>query len=60
MENKKIINSEEIKHYIQQEKIQYIKVGITDVDGVLRGKYMHSDKLTRFVLSLPNSRINSW
>ena len=47
MENKKIINSEEIKHYIQQEKIQYIKVGITDVDGVLRGKYMHSEKFMK-------------
>ena len=47
MENRKKINSEQIKHYILQEKIQYIKVGVTDVDGVLRGKYMHSEKFMK-------------
>ena len=35
---------EQVRDYIATNDIQYIKVGVFDVDGVLRGKYMHRDK----------------
>ncbi len=34
----------EIKARIETQDIQYIKIGVFDMDGVLRGKYMHRDK----------------
>lgn len=35
---------EEIKHALENNHIEYIKVGAFDIDGVLRGKYMSRDK----------------
>ena len=34
----------ELEDLFRKKNIQYVKVAITDIDGVLRGKYMHVDK----------------
>lgn len=34
----------DIKKGLRQKKIEYVKVGAFDVDGILRGKYMQVDK----------------
>lgn len=38
-------NVEEIIKFLEKEQISYAKVGVFDIDGVLRGKYMGRDKL---------------
>ena len=35
----------ELKAYVEQSPMPYAKVGVFDIDGVLRGKYMTRDKL---------------
>ena len=35
---------QELKALLKDLNTQYVKVAITDVDGILRGKYMHVDK----------------
>lgn len=35
---------EEIRKQFDDRAIQYVKVGVFDADGVMRGKYMHRDK----------------
>ena len=37
-------DTQELKVFFKEKNIQYVKVAITDIDGVLRGKYMHVDK----------------
>ncbi|MGD9919833.1 MAG: glutamine synthetase family protein [Pseudorhodoplanes sp.] len=37
-------NVEQVLAYVRDKNIQQVKVGLTDVDGVLRGKYMARDK----------------
>lgn len=44
MDTSEITTPEAARKLIEREDIQYIKVGVFDVDGVLRGKYMHRDK----------------
>jgi len=34
----------ELERYIERERLRYFKVAVTDVDGVLRGKYLCRDK----------------
>lgn len=41
----------EIKSNLEQAGIEYIKVGVFDMDGILRGKYMKRDK---FVSAIDN------
>jgi len=36
----------QLNQHLDQTGIEHIKVGVFDVDGVLRGKYMHRDKFT--------------
>ena len=40
-------NASDVKAYLDASNAQYIKVAITDIDGVLRGKYMHKDKFLK-------------
>ena len=40
-------NLDSIKEFLNQSNIDYVKVAITDIDGVLRGKYMHKDKFLK-------------
>ena len=35
----------DLKRYVEQSDLPYAKVGVFDIDGVLRGKYMTKDKL---------------
>jgi len=35
----------ELKAYVEQSPLSYAKVGVFDIDGILRGKYMTRDKL---------------
>ena len=45
------VDSQEIKLALQQKGVEYVKVAITDLDGVLRGKYMHVDKFLKSIES---------
>ena len=45
------VDSQEIKSALQQNSVKYVKVAITDLDGVLRGKYMHVDKFLKSIES---------
>ena len=42
---------QEIKLTLKQNKVEYVKVAISDLDGVLRGKYMHVDKFLKSIES---------
>lgn len=39
-------NAKDIINLMDREQLSYAKVGVFDIDGVLRGKYMGRDKLT--------------
>ena len=47
MNLRKLKNADDIKVYLDSVNSQYVKVAITDIDGVLRGKYMHKDKFIK-------------
>ena len=47
MKIRKLKSAEEIKKFLDSSKTRYVKVAITDIDGVLRGKYMHVDKFIK-------------
>ena len=38
------MNSDAIKGFLDENGIDNVKVGVFDMDGILRGKYMHRDK----------------
>jgi len=44
MEAPKIKTSAEAAAYVRSRDLPFVKVGITDVDGIMRGKYMARDK----------------
>ena len=39
-----ISSAEEALNYVRQRDLPYVRVGVFDVDGILRGKYIHKDK----------------
>ena len=45
MQSKENLGS--IREFLNQSNVDYVKVAITDIDGVLRGKYMHKDKFLK-------------
>jgi len=45
------LDIQEIKLTLEQNNVNYVKVAITDLDGVLRGKYMHVDKFLKSIES---------
>ena len=45
MELREINTPEDLKETLTQLGTQYVKVAVTDIDGVLRGKYSHVDKV---------------
>ena len=47
MNIRELSNNEEIINFLNQNSYEYVKVGITDIDGVLRGKYMHVQKFIK-------------
>ena len=40
-----ISNVQELDDWIEREEIRYFKIGIFDIDGVMRGKYVNREKL---------------
>lgn len=36
--------ADDVRNFIERENPLYVKIGIFDVDGIMRGKYMHRDK----------------
>jgi len=45
MKSKESIDS--IRDFLENSHTNYVKVAITDIDGILRGKYMHKDKFLK-------------
>ena len=45
----KTLSKQEVVQYIKDRKLDYVKLGLFDVDGVMRGKYMSAEK---FISSL--------
>ena len=43
MDIRQLKNTDDIKDYLDSVNSNYVKVAITDIDGVLRGKYMLRD-----------------
>ena len=41
MNIRELKNANDLEVYLDSVNSQYVKVAITDIDGVLRGKYMH-------------------
>ena len=39
-----IKTAEDLANYVRQKNLDYVKVGVFDIDGVMRGKYMGRDK----------------
>ncbi len=44
MEARQVKTADDAKKIVQERDIDYIKVGVFDVDGVMRGKYMSREK----------------
>ena len=47
MNIRELKNANDVKMHLDTVNSQYVKVAITDIDGVLRGKYMHRDKFLK-------------
>jgi glutamine synthetase len=47
MNIRELSNNEEIITYLSSNQCEYVKVGIADTDGVLRGKYMNVQKFIK-------------
>ena len=47
MKIRKLKSAGEIKKFLEASKTKYVKVALTDIDGILRGKYMHVDKFIK-------------
>ena len=44
METRQVKSIEDAIALIEERKLSHVKVGVFDIDGVLRGKYMSKDK----------------
>ena len=42
--NSSIKTADDLASYVRERNLDYVKVGVFDVDGVMRGKYMGRDK----------------
>ena len=51
MNIRELKNANDLEVYLNSVNSQYVKVAITDIDGVLRGKYMHRDKFLKATTS---------
>ena len=51
MNIRELKNANDLEVYLDSVNSQYVKVAITDIDGVLRGKYMHRDKFLKAAAS---------
>lgn len=39
-----ITTADDVRRLVAEREVKYVKLGVFDVDGILRGKYMHRDK----------------
>lgn len=44
MQASEVHTREDAKRIVEERELDYVKVGVFDVDGILRGKYVHRDK----------------
>ncbi|MDF2687559.1 MAG: glutamine synthetase, partial [Microvirga sp.] len=44
MDAPKIKNATDALEYVRGRDLPFVKIGLTDVDGIMRGKYMARDK----------------
>lgn len=44
MDARHVKTAEDAKKIIAQRELSHVKIGITDIDGILRGKYMSREK----------------
>jgi glutamine synthetase len=44
MEPRKVKTAEDARRIVRERGLSHVKVGVHDVDGILRGKYLHIDK----------------
>jgi glutamine synthetase len=44
MERRSVKNAEDARRIVRERNLSHVKVGVHDVDGILRGKYLHRDK----------------
>lgn len=51
MNPRDVKTAEDAKHIVEERHVDHVKVGLFDIDGVMRGKYMSRDK---FLSSLEN------
>src|SRR5512139_362189 len=45
MDVRKLSSAKDVAEYLESRGLTYAKLGVADVDGILRGKYLHKDKL---------------
>ena len=44
MDPRQVKTAEEARALVAERGLSHVKVGVTDIDGVIRGKYMARDK----------------
>lgn len=44
MEAREVSNNQQARKIVEERGLSYVKVGVFDIDGVMRGKYMSKDK----------------
>ena len=54
MEPRQVKTAADALRIVKQRGLSHIKVGVHDVDGVLRGKYVHIDKFKSALEGGPN------
>ena len=52
MQTREVKTCEDAKQIVEKRGLSHIKVGIFDIDGVLRGKYMSREKFFSALLSI--------
>ncbi len=44
MKTREVRTIDDARQIVRERKLDYVKVGLFDIDGVMRGKYMQRDK----------------
>ena len=44
MEPREVKTADDARRIVKERGLSHVKVGLHDVDGILRGKYLHVDK----------------
>src|SRR5258708_9169110 len=46
MEPRQVRTAADARRILQERGLRHVKVGVHDIDGILRGKYLHIDKFS--------------